>query len=182
MVGYTVPQRPNELYHHGILGQKWGVRRFQPYPKGYRGNGKYTGTKTVQAAESKEGTNRSLEQTIQTGKGKQNTSPAEKITRDTSNASSEAARAAHRIADKKRDQERQKAKDNMSDEVHDMSDNELQEAIRRMEMEKRYKDLSTENIQTGYDNISYILDNAATVASIAASAASVAAIIYNMKH
>lgn len=22
---------PNELYHHGIKGQKWGVRRFQPY-------------------------------------------------------------------------------------------------------------------------------------------------------
>lgn len=27
----------NELYHHGILGQKWGVRRFQPYPKGKHG-------------------------------------------------------------------------------------------------------------------------------------------------
>ena len=30
---------PNELYHHGILGQKWGIRRFQPYRKGEKVKG-----------------------------------------------------------------------------------------------------------------------------------------------
>lgn len=34
----------NELNHHGILGMKWGIRRFQPYGKDYHGDGKFVGT------------------------------------------------------------------------------------------------------------------------------------------
>lgn len=40
------PVYPNELYHYGVKGMHWGIRRYQPYPKGYSGSGKYLGKRS----------------------------------------------------------------------------------------------------------------------------------------
>lgn len=84
----------DELYHYGVLGMKWGVRRYQ----------------------NKDG---SL-----TAKGKK---------RYSSDASK---------SDKKEDAKPKKKS------VSEMSDEELTKAIKRLEIEKRYRDLTKESRQS----------------------------------
>ena len=88
----------NELKHHGILGMKWGVRRYQNKDGSLTPAGK---------------------RRIQTGE----------IGKATDAATSPQSNSAHKKS------------------VKEMSDSELREQISRLELEKRYKDLSKSSEQ-----------------------------------
>ena len=63
-----------------------------------------------------------------------------------------------------------------------MSEADLNSAIRRMRLEQEYDRLSASTIATGYDKVQDILSVAGSLAGIAASAATVAGVFYNVKH
>lgn len=95
-----------EIYHHGIKGQKWGIRRFQNKSGGLT------------------------------------------------------------VAGKKRVQEAQKTQQEPKKKsVHEMSDDELRQAINRMKLEKEYRSLSSPanktNISTGKKFVNDVLYKAA---------------------
>ena len=165
----------DELYHHGVKGQRWGVRRYR----------NEDGTLT------QAGKNRELwrQRDGKNDKDFKNDASYNKVynrvSEDYQNAGnvqsqmSSMAQRGGNIARLVGNKKREKLKSDV--DVSSMSDEELRQKINRMSLEKQYRSLSTENVRTGSDRVQDVLSVAGDVMAIGASAAMIAGAIYKIR-
>lgn len=189
------------LVHDGVKNMKWHNRRYQ-YPDGsltplgrkHYGVGpprnKKDPTVNLQAdsrradqasqrdakrrsGEKKSAYSRAFEPNIKNGKDKPNTSAVQNIAKESNNIVENASRgvsAYNRLSRNKRQ------------EPINMSDEELRRRINRLNMEKQYRYLKSENTRSGYEKAKDVLEVIGSMTAIAASVAGIASTVYTIKH
>lgn len=162
-----VDKMNDELIHYGILGMKWGVRRYQ------NPDGSLTSAGKKRYSSTSEKTNAKI-----------------KLIKDRTKLREQKAEAKLRLRIQKaklREQknlekiQKRKSKLIKKEELHNMSDEELRKRINRMNMEQQYSDLSSRRVSKGKANVSKTLQIAGAALAAASSALAIALTIKQMR-
>lgn len=118
-----------------------------------------------------------LDRNIKVGKDKSPISPVEKMTKDASTGV-ENAKQGIRAVRRLRDRNRKAPKTDLSH----MTDQELRQRVNRMNLERQYSSLTTEDTSRGFDNAEDILDVFGNIVGIAGGTLGIIATIAMLKN
>lgn len=173
----------NSLAHYGVIGMKWGVRRYQ------NPDGTLTAEGKRRLSQGKDNRIKfDSEGRIEKGQEDKAKSRIHKEVandyQNLSNAQNQAANAARigsEAANRQAKKKQQKAAEKV--DASELSDDELRRIINRYNLEQQYKDIvvKKENIGAGERAWADALQNASTILAIGASAASIALAIHQIK-
>lgn len=153
------------LAHYGILGQKWGVRRFQNKDGSYTAAGKNRRNMYEKA----------IAPSVKKGKDKSPISPAEDIFKKANSALDDADKIAEIVGRKKRYEK-------INAQLSKMSDEEIRAVVARMNLEQSYRDaINKQASVNGKLTTADILATIGATVGIAASVAGIASTIYSIK-
>ena len=163
--------RIDELVHHGIKGQKWGRRRYQNKdgsltPEGVKRYGSESNFETQYNAQQK---------------------AALKAVKDASNEGVKAARAGKEYEAERSRKKQRKADKALEEAVRDkarkMSDQELREAVNRLNMEENYTRMmqNRERIDVGESAVSKMLDGTMKGLTLASTALTIALAVKELR-
>lgn len=159
-----------ELYHHGVLGQRWGVRRNR------------TGSVTSSTQLNPDQIKKAVEENENRKKYNQMliNSSHTKMAKDIAEGTGKIVAEAKKMSDENIRNGKKKVKLDLSK----MSDEELRNQISRADLEKRYNDLFAPEVDTvtkGQRAVNNLLSTAGSVLAVGTSALSVALMIKEMR-
>lgn len=163
--------RLDELVHYGVKGQKWGRRRYQ------NKDGSLTpeGRKRYGSEENFENQYPAEQKAVLTGT-KKAVDGAKEINRVSREMNSEHTRKLQKKADKA-------VEEAVRERARKMSDQELREAVNRLNMEENYTRMmqNRERIDMGESKASKFMDHAATALTVTSTALSIALAVKELK-
>lgn len=164
----------DELYHHGVKGMKWGVRRYQNKDGSLTNAGKKRYDRDVRENDAKKKDNRIK---IDGPDPKRWVKEDLSRTRKTVDATSSLAKELKNVEQSTRSRSSKKKMD-----LSKMSDKELRDQINRAYLEKQYDDLfNPQTTSRGREYASKILGAAGSALALTSSALGVALAIKELR-